>query len=660
MIIDILNTSTDPDIIAVAADMIPQVFWPPYCKAEVIHSTVDQLEHTFDTFFDRGTEILGTASTGINARKCFRGILFLLYCVKGGFPDQSARYQWVMRHIRDIPQSIWIVQALRTTQYLESDIPEVHTATITTETNVNEVLLAIDIVTNLLYGLRHEHWILLPVIIRQYELSFIDGVLKPLQKYDIATRIIASRCLVVMSLILGHKPDRNVLALRNTSIFDVQLLVRILASLPKTNDEMNPSVTAILPCISYIMQALPPTVVEAAISELLQNPDNIPYSTWLWGLRREKWRMDLRKPREAFQSSISILQTIILKDEKVTSDRLLNFLVSYEYPLDLTVEEDNVLMMGITRGAFDSSMSGALLLALGQGYWPVLAPPSEAYARLLLTSLQNLKSAGTLAIALQAAWAYRRQLGKLSNESLHCSLLNALIMAFEMLLPDKRFKDEMFIRGLETIHILFLSPKTKFLSHDSLPPQANVQQLLMSIDAHIRVSQRKSQWKSQSSNRAFLAYLFLISVIQDTYSHPLSVKDTHQEPGVPLVVAIWCLLYTLYPIPKPKSPKAIVFNLSMRTSRLIIQAVTKWSRMEALCIEPRWLPQLSEPINALHDVFTQASDQDMLQLMDEMKQVIEELRLRGQFLLNCSVTLPSQYPHNPGDEVGRTGRKHDT
>ncbi|KIJ56110.1 hypothetical protein M422DRAFT_40925 [Sphaerobolus stellatus SS14] len=625
MIIDILNTSTDPDIIAVAADMIPQVFWPPYCKAEVIRSTVDQLEHTFDTFFHHGTEILGATSTGINARKCFQAILFLLYCVKGGFPDQSARYQWVTRHIRDIPQSIWIVQALRTTQYLGSDIPEVHTTTITVETNVNEVLLAIDIVTNLLYDLRHEHWILFPAIIRQYELSFIDGVLKPLQKSDVATRIIASRCLVVMSLILGHKPDRNVLALRNTSIFEVQLLVQILASLPKTNDEMNPSVTAILPCISYVMQALPPTIVQAAASELLQNPDNIPYSTWLWGLRREKWRMDLRKPREAFQSSISILQTIILKDEKVASDRLLNFLVGYEYPLNLTAEEDNILMIGITRGAFDSSMSGALLLALGQGYWPALAPPSEAYARLLLTSLQNSKPAGTLAIALQASWAYRQQLGKLSNESLHCSLLNALIMAFEMLLPNTRFKKEMFIRGLETIHILFLSPKTKFLSHDSLPPQADVQRVLERIDDHIQVG----QWKSQSSNRAFLAYLFLISAIQDIYSHPLSVKDMHQEPGVPLVVTIWCLLYALYPMPNPESPKKTVFNLSKKTSRIIIQAVAEWLRKEALCIEPRWLPQLSEPINALHDVFTQASDQDMLQLMDEMKQVIEERNEAG-------------------------------
>ena len=70
----VIETTTDPDAIAAAADMIPFIFWPPGLDVEVT-KTLEQLQYTFDRCYDPRGDIIGNSWD--RARTCYIGVLYI-------------------------------------------------------------------------------------------------------------------------------------------------------------------------------------------------------------------------------------------------------------------------------------------------------------------------------------------------------------------------------------------------------------------------------------------------------------------------------------------------------------------------------------------------------------------------------------------------------
>lgn len=76
IVIWVIETTTDPDAITVAAEMVPFIFWPPDHEINIT-KTLQQLQYTFDGCFDSRKNIIGKSWE--RAQACFIATFYLYH-----------------------------------------------------------------------------------------------------------------------------------------------------------------------------------------------------------------------------------------------------------------------------------------------------------------------------------------------------------------------------------------------------------------------------------------------------------------------------------------------------------------------------------------------------------------------------------------------------
>ncbi|KIJ34449.1 hypothetical protein M422DRAFT_263406 [Sphaerobolus stellatus SS14] len=74
----VIEKTSDPDVITLAAEMVPLVFWPPNISQYEVKAIIRQLEYSFDACFDATGQLAGHTAEP-RSKACYIAVLYLYY-----------------------------------------------------------------------------------------------------------------------------------------------------------------------------------------------------------------------------------------------------------------------------------------------------------------------------------------------------------------------------------------------------------------------------------------------------------------------------------------------------------------------------------------------------------------------------------------------------
>ncbi|KIJ53037.1 hypothetical protein M422DRAFT_43178 [Sphaerobolus stellatus SS14] len=411
-----IQSTTDPDVIALAAEMIPFAFWPPAVNIEIV---IRQLQYTCHGSFDaRGNILPGSEEL---ARACFIAVLYL-HCSRSGhhagFINSPVDSEYVTSRTKN-----WLTERFNAVNFQDKTIYLIE----------NEIFNWVP--ERVRVGKRLVEPILLPPdeihmvwcfrIVYHYlayinhlkctsdEVYDISGVILIIDYYSSAAFKSngMSQLLLCCAMVLGFQPEFNFLKLLDKSGFEDELLDEVLTRRLASFTNCTPDFDLvwskiILQLFSHILRHIP--------SEFSIHKDQIPVSTWISILLGNKFEVAWLCDHLRILHSMICLEN---SDEHFDERRIFKFYEVFDSHVQLTLRQANLLFKALEHPLWNWSMkddNSPLLLALG-----------IIFVQMLISS-PSVTSVGMREVTLQAAWCYRIQLENISDQSLKTRLIFAL------------------------------------------------------------------------------------------------------------------------------------------------------------------------------------------------------------------------------------------
>ncbi|KIJ43165.1 hypothetical protein M422DRAFT_48001 [Sphaerobolus stellatus SS14] len=412
-----LQSTTDPDVITLAAEMVPFVYWPAVVDIGV---AARQLQYTFNACFDaRGDIIPGGKS---RARACYRAAFhthFLhLDSSRGSILDHTLLEKWFQDglqvlevHIGKQDPVIAFMEYISHTshqgdlgQNIFNNLNTLQEKDLVWFFRVINQALACTAHSQSMQGIRPSN----------------VHVMLQLYRSRPPTSNVTSQLLLWLAMKLGFRPNSSFLELLDKSGFESKLLDEILVrhwNYTYDNKDLDFLWSVIISKLSssgIIQQYLP--------WDLSVHREHIPALAWTSTLANVGW---LCSHLHILHSMIFLYDSVNKFDHK----RLWKFYEVFNSPVKLLRYQVHSLIQDLKEcKEYLNNDISPLLLALGMVKWPEDLEPNELYVNMLIASLEasGPHNVGLRQVALQAAWCYCIQLQKLSK-SVKSRLLSALL-----------------------------------------------------------------------------------------------------------------------------------------------------------------------------------------------------------------------------------------
>ncbi|KIJ51700.1 hypothetical protein M422DRAFT_43622 [Sphaerobolus stellatus SS14] len=419
-----VQTSTDLDMILLASEMVPRVFWPPGIDFQPL---LIQFQYAFDRCFDIGGAIVPCLQG--HARAFYIAVLYL-YCV-----SESPLYTWTL-HKGPAAEDLcgqWIFTRLEAVHEFINDsaaivfiehmlLPTLWSSRIDLPSRISpgDVPWTVNIIlAQLAYGVRNG-FVTIWEGHRSHALSMLASS---------PTNSDNAPFLLGLALMLGFQPELSFLALPNKSGFELQLLhevllrMKCLSTYRITDRQMGSQ------SLSLLADLMPrfPSLIRKLIPDFASNQESVPELLWLSVLKETK---DSDNIFSVMMPALKILQGIvILHEDKFDYIRILKFYEVFNSRAALTQEDADRIFTAIeTKPKYLEDVKLGLLLALGIVEWPAILSSNIAYVNLLISCLEAPTPVHSREVALQAAWGYRKQLESVRDEDIgRTRLLSAII-----------------------------------------------------------------------------------------------------------------------------------------------------------------------------------------------------------------------------------------